>query len=150
MGLSIQGENGPENVDTTEAVSSPRWETRPGRTYILFPCAFLLSFIKDMAWVVELMLFDPNCWIPRDTLLFKGMALVKPPFKLLSDSLRLLVPGLKLNRFSCWTTTWGTFFFSCKEKKLGSSWSSGYMQAWGRLTTMKNLKHPIRMFRVII
>lgn len=55
----IQGDSGPENVDTTEAVSSLRGETRPGRTNIFCLCPFLPSF--DMPRAPKSMLFGPNC-----------------------------------------------------------------------------------------
>lgn len=113
---SIQGDCGPENVDTTEAVSSLRWETRPGRANIFCPRAFLPSFIKDMPWVPEFMLFGPNCWRPSESLLFRGMALLKPPFTLLVEVRLALELGLVINKFSCSTATWlWTFFISWKE-----------------------------------
>lgn len=111
--FKIQGDTGPENVDTTEAVSSLRWEARLSRGNIFSPCAFPPSFMKDMPCVAELMLFDPKCWIPRESLLFKGIALLSPPFKLLFEGRLLLVPGLDVNKFSCSTITWlCTFFLS--------------------------------------
>lgn len=119
--LKIQGDNGPEKVDTTEAVSSLRW-ARLGRANIFSPCTFLPSFMNDMPCVAELMLFDPKCWMPRETLLFNGTALVNPPFRLPFERRRLLVPGLDTNTFSCSTTTWlCTFLFSCVTKTISES-----------------------------
>lgn len=112
----IQGDKGPENVDTTEAVSSLKWEAGPNRANIFCSCTFLPSLIKDMPWVAEMILCVPNCWMPIEILLFKGVALLKLPFKLLLEIRRLLVPGLDPRTFSCSTTTWlCTFFFSCEE-----------------------------------
>ncbi|KAJ6945598.1 hypothetical protein NC651_000613 [Populus alba x Populus x berolinensis] len=39
----------------------------------------------------ELMLLVPNCLGPRESLLFKGVALLSPPFKLLFERRRLLM-----------------------------------------------------------
>lgn len=109
----FQGEIGPENVDTTEAVSSLNSWAKLGRPNIFCPRTFLPSLVKDMLWVSELMLFDPNCWMPRECLLLKGVAVLKPPFMLRFERRLLLVLGLDPKIFSCSTTTWlCTFFIS--------------------------------------
>jgi hypothetical protein len=61
------------------------------------------------------MLLVPSCLGPRESLLFKGVALLNPPFKLLFERRRLLVLGLELDpiKFSCSTSTWLGTFFSC-------------------------------------
>lgn len=72
-----------------------------------------------MPWVAELMLYVPSCWMPIEILLFKGIALLKLPFKLLLGIRRLLLPGLDPKTFSCSTTTWlCTFFFSCEKGQI--------------------------------
>lgn len=115
----IQGDSGPENVDTTEAVSSLRGETRPGLTDIFCLCPFLPSF--DMPWVPKSMLFGPNCWRPRESLLFKGIAVVKPPFAFLFE-VRLGLPlGLGMNKFSCWCLNMPWNFTSCGGGEIASS-----------------------------
>lgn len=112
--IKIQGDKGPEKVGTTEAAFSLSWETRLCRTDMFWPWAFLPSLTNDKPWVGELMLFEPHCWIPRESLPFKAVAVLKSPFKLMFERRRLLVLGLDPNKFSCSTTTWlCTFFFSC-------------------------------------
>lgn len=80
------------------------------------PCAFLPSFMEELPWVGELMLSNPSCCIPKESLLFRGAALLKPPFMLLSERRRLLVLGLGPNKFSCSIARLWTFFFSCERE----------------------------------
>lgn len=103
----IQGDTGPEHVETTEAVSYLTC-ANPGRLNIFRILWFFPSFIKELAWAVELIVLESHCGI----IFLLGESLPKPPFKLRFGKRRLLVPGLNPFKLSCSTATWICAFFT--------------------------------------